>query len=77
MFEEKDRVHRIWSRDETLDREQYRQLQLQRLQETVRRVYEKVPFYEKRFREMGLEPGDIKRLEDTENLPFTTKEDFR
>ena len=77
MFEEKDRVHRIWSRDETLDREQYRQLQLQRLLETVRRVYEKVPFYEKRFREMGLEPGDIKRLEDTENLPFTTKEDFR
>ena len=77
MFEEKDRVHRIWSQDETLDREQYRQLQLQRLQETVRRVYEKVPFYEKRFREMGLEPGDIKRLEDVENLPFTTKEDFR
>lgn len=60
-----------------LPREQIAEIQLRALKETVDRVYEKVPFYRKKFQEKGLEPGDIKSLEDLRNLPFTTKTDLR
>lgn len=62
---------------ETMPREQLRELQLQRLKETVRRAYEKVPFYREKFKAIGLEPGDIKSLDDLARLPFTFKDDLR
>ena len=31
------------------------------------------PFYRKRFKEAGIEPGDIKTLSDVTKLPFTKK----
>jgi len=34
----------IWSKEETLSRAEMEKLQLSRLQETVARVYEKVPY---------------------------------
>ncbi len=68
---------KIWSREETLDREQMRALQLERLQKTVARVYENVPHYRKKFKDLGVEPGDIKSLDDLQKLPLTVKADFR
>ncbi|MGQ9513140.1 phenylacetate--CoA ligase family protein [Thermodesulfitimonas sp.] len=62
---------------ETMPREQLRELQLQRLKETVRRAYEKVPFYREKFKTIGLEPEDIKSLDDLARLPFTLKDDLR
>ncbi|ADG81602.1 Phenylacetate--CoA ligase [Thermincola potens JR] len=62
---------------ETMSREGIRELQSKRLQETVRRVYENVPFYQKAFQEIGLEPGDIKSVDDLSKLPFTVKQDLR
>lgn len=62
---------------ETLDREGFRKIQLERLQKTVARVYNNVPFYKKAFQEAGVEPGDIKTLEDVSKLPMTVKQDFR
>jgi len=62
---------------ESMPREQLRQLQLERLQKTVRRVYDNVPFYKEKFRDKGIEPGDIKTLEDLTLLPFTVKQDLR
>ncbi|WP_324825210.1 phenylacetate--CoA ligase [Sinanaerobacter sp. ZZT-01] len=67
----------IWSDMETLDREQFREIQLERLKKTVARVYNNVPFYQKAFKTAGVEPGDIKALEDVSNLPMTVKQDFR
>lgn len=67
----------IWSKNETLDRDEMRGIQLERLQNAVKRVYEKVPFYRKAFQEKGVEPGDIKALEDIALLPMTVKQDFR
>lgn len=58
-------------------RAELEQEQLASLQKTVKRVYEKVPFYREKFEEKGLEPGDIKSLEDLKHLPFTTKQDLR
>ena len=39
----------IWSKEETLPREELEKLQLERLQETVARVYEKVSPYRKKM----------------------------
>lgn len=61
---------------ETMPRERLEQLQLERLKETVKRVWS-VPFYRNAFKARGLEPGDIKSLEDLKNLPFTYKQDLR
>lgn len=68
---------KIWSKEETLDREQFRAIQIERLQKTVKRVYENVPHYRNKFQEAGVEPGDIKTLDDIQKLPFTVKTDFR
>ncbi len=67
----------IWSREETLPRKELRELQLERLKAVVERVYERVPFYKKKFDQAGVKPGDIKDLRDIRNLPFTTKDDLR
>ena len=39
----------IWSKEETLSREEMNALQLERLKETVARVYEKVEPYRKKW----------------------------
>ena len=67
----------IWSKEETLSRAEMEELQLARLQETVARVYEKVPYYRAKMQEKGLSPADIQTLADLQKLPFTTKQDMR
>lgn len=66
-----------WQREETLGVEEKRKLQGERLIETVTRVYEKVPFYHDKMKKLGIEPGDIKGIDDLNKLPFTTKQDLR
>lgn len=67
----------IWSKEETLSREEMNALQLERLRETVRRVYDKVPAYRQKMIEAGVSPEDIKELSDLARLPFVTKQDMR
>ena len=67
----------IWSKNETLSREEIEAIQLKRLQETVHRVYEKVAPYRKKMDEAGIKPEDIKSLKDLSKLPFVTKQDLR
>ena len=67
----------IWSKEETLSREDLRALQLERLKETVARVYERVLPYRKKMDEAGIKPEDIKSLDDLKRLPFVTKQDMR
>ncbi len=62
---------------ETMDRASLQALQLSRLQETIRRVYQNVPVYRERMQQWGLVPEDIKTLEDIRLLPFTEKTDLR
>ena len=61
---------------ETLSREEIHRLQLERLQATVKHCMNS-PFYRKRFEEAGLQPEDIRTLEDIRRIPFTTKQDLR
>ena len=67
----------IWSKNETLPREEIEKIQLERLKETVNRVYEKVEPYRKKMDEAGIKPEDIKTLADLAKLPFVTKQDMR
>jgi len=68
----------FWDQEtETLSRPTLEQLQLKRLQDTVGRVAQRVPFYRDKFAESGVAPGDIKSLADARRLPFTTGADLR
>jgi len=68
----------IWdTENECRSRADVEKLQLARLQETVSRVYKKVPFYRQAMEARGIKPSDICSLEDVRLLPMTTKEDFR
>ncbi|MGE4519103.1 MAG: phenylacetate--CoA ligase family protein [Desulfobacteraceae bacterium] len=62
---------------ETLPREAIEAVQLKRLQAVVERVYATVPFYRNKFREAGVLPENIKKLDDIKRLPFLTKQDLR
>lgn len=67
----------IWSKEETLSRAEIEKIQLERLQETVKRVYEKVAPYREKMDKEGVKPEDIKTLKDLAKLPFVTKQDMR
>ncbi len=68
----------IWNEaKECMDREQLVAMQSKRLVKTVDRVYHNVEHYRKKMQAVGLEPGDIKGIEDLHKLPFTTKADLR
>ncbi len=62
---------------ETLPREDIEALQLRRLQDLCRRLYANVPFYRKRFDEVGISPADVTSLSVLASLPFTEKQDMR
>ena len=52
-------------------------LQSERLVKMVENAYNNIPFYKKKFDEMGLKPEDIKSIDDISKLPFTVKTDLR
>ena len=62
---------------ECMSRDEMAALQSERLVDVVKRVYENVPFYRRKMQQRGVEPGDIRSIEDIDKLPFTTKEDLR
>ena len=67
----------MYNKEEALSKDELQSLQLQRLQNTLKRVYEKVPFYRKKFDEFGIKVDEISSLKDIEKLPFTKKQDLR
>ena len=69
--------HMFNPKAETMKREEIEKLQLRRLKQTVKYVYERIPFLRERFLGMGLRPDDIRKLEDARKLPFMDKDDLR
>ena len=67
----------IWSKEETLSRQEIEEIQLARLKQTVSMVWEKVPPYRKKMEEAGVRPEHIQSLKDLAKLPFVTKQDMR
>ncbi|MCP1675067.1 phenylacetate-CoA ligase [Natronocella acetinitrilica] len=69
---------KYWFRErETMDPEQRNAAILSRIQDVMHYAWEHAPFYRRKWGEAGLEPGDIKSLEDFEKVPVVTKQDLR
>ncbi len=62
---------------ETMPLHDLKELQLKRLKNVVRTVYEKNEFYHKKLKDAGVSPDDIKTLDDLNKIPFLTKDDLR
>ncbi len=68
----------IFNREiETLSGKKLQEEQSDNLKRLVKRVYDRVPFYRKKFDEAGVRPADITSLKDIRKLPFTTKDELR
>lgn len=62
---------------ECMSREELEELQLKKLQKTVKLAFNKIPYYNKKYTLCGVFPEDIETLKDIEKLPFITKDDLR
>jgi phenylacetate-CoA ligase len=66
----------MYSQLESLPRTQLRKLQDEKLRAMIHYVSERVPFYQQRLRERGIQPDDIRSVDDLPRLPFTRKQDL-
>lgn len=62
---------------ETLNVDERKELQSERLRKLVRNVYDNVKTYQVLFDEKGVSPADITSIQDIAKLPFTVKDDMR
>ncbi len=62
---------------ETLPQEKLKALQLKKFQRIFKWAYDNSPFYHKLYRDAGIEPGDIKTLDDIRKVPKVNKADLR
>ncbi len=62
---------------ECMNRDELKKLQSERLVKQVKRMYENVKLFKERMDELGLNPEDIKGIEDLPKLPFSYKKDLR
>lgn len=62
---------------ECASRDYLHAIQSARLIKMVKNAYENVPFYKRKFDEIGLHPEDIHSIDDLVKLPFTVKTDLR
>ena len=75
---ERNQKNMIWNEYiECMSRDRLTALQNERLSAMVERIYYNVPFYRQQLQHKGIEPGDIKSIDQLKELPFTTKQDLR
>ena len=71
------RQEMFWEKDiETMNRESLAALQLERLQKTLGQAAHSF-YYDKLFKEIGLNTEDVRSLADLDKIPPTTKDDLR
>ncbi|WP_165820839.1 phenylacetate--CoA ligase family protein [Pueribacillus theae] len=61
---------------ETMSRDKLLRLKEDKLQKIIEQAYQ-TPFYQRKFKEAGVSPSDIRTIEDLKKLPITTKDDIR
>ncbi len=72
-----DQVSMYNPKCETIPRDELTQVQLERLQSTLNRVYRNVAFYKAAFDSHEVDLERLKNLRALQELPFTTKEDLQ
>jgi phenylacetate-CoA ligase len=67
----------FWDKkNECMSRDEIKQIQLEKLQATLNRVYKNVRHYRKIFREVDFMPEDLSKFSDFKRLPFITRRDL-
>ena len=61
----------------TMEKDDLKALQLERLKATLKHCYDNNDFYKKRIGDAGLDPDKIEGLSDLEKFPLTSKEELR
>ncbi|GAC1342892.1 MAG: phenylacetate--CoA ligase [Ktedonobacteraceae bacterium] len=67
----------MYNQIEALPREKLRELQDNQLRQMISYLHKRVPFYQEMFNTSGIQPGDIRSVEDLPKLPFTRKQDLK
>ncbi|HZU07051.1 MAG TPA: AMP-binding protein [Chloroflexota bacterium] len=68
---------RYWSPSlDTASLDALREIQSAKLRAAIRYAYECIPFYRRKFDRIGLEPGDIRSVDDLTRIPITTKQEM-
>jgi phenylacetate-CoA ligase len=62
---------------ETMGPDELRPIQEQKFLKQIDYVWEKSPFYQKKFKDHGVARNDVKGLDDLYKLPFTEKDELR
>ena len=62
---------------ETLPREKLQQFQLAKFKKILKWSYQNSPFYQRLYKDAGLEPGDVKTFDDIGKVPKTEKSMLR
>jgi phenylacetate-CoA ligase len=68
---------REFERSQYLSAEEIRDLQYRRLRSLLHFAYQNCPFYRDRFRQAGMVPNDVKRLQDLAHLPPLEKHEIQ
>ena len=67
-----------WDKErETLPREKLADLQLSLFKRQMQYVWDRSPFYRRKYEEAGIKPSDLRSLSDIGQVPFTVKEELR
>lgn len=82
LYDMRDNCHRLKFITETenfnsLPQDEMQKLQWQNVREVIRYASENVPFYGKRFHEVGISWRDIRTPEDLTRIPTLTRKDIR
>mgnify|MGYP001037532173 CR=1 FL=1 len=71
-------IARCWNViTETMPREQLERLQLNAFRKRVEWAIDNSPFYQKVYRQAGIEPDDIQTMDDVRRVPLVSKEELR
>ncbi len=68
--------YREFTRSEWFREDVLRHVQFKKLSATLEQAARHVPFYRERFRKLGLQPGDIRSLDDIRLIPALTRSDL-
>ena len=66
-----------YERDQWYSPQAIEALQFKRLKTLLEHCYREVPYYRRRWSELGIQPDDIRNLDDYARLPVLTKADIR
>ena len=61
---------------EATTRDELALIQFQKLETMLKKVYTSNPFYQNKFNHLGINPSEIKSIDDLHKLPFTIKREF-